>query len=102
MEAGAYLLTVTSASKLLVVADVIQTMVPTHSLTRWSASLTGFNGVVGVSGVLRKSAFPDHAATKKSLEQILSLPFERIVVGHGNVITHDPKTQLARAYEWLG
>ena len=64
--------------------------------------VTSSPGDVVVSGVIRKTAFPDHAATKKSLEQILSLNFERIVVGHGNVITHDPKTQLARAYEWLG
>ena len=90
------------ASKTLVVADLLQNMVPTHTLTRWYATLAGFNGVVGVSGVIRKTAFPDHAATRKSLEQILSLHFERIVVGHGNVITHDPKTQLARAYDWLG
>ena len=29
-------------------------------------------------------------------------PARRIVVGHGSVISNDPKAQLSRAYDWLG
>lgn len=90
------------ASKTLVLADLVQNMVPSHWLTRLYATLSGVNGKVAVLGTIRKTGVTDRAAMKQYLEKILSLDFERIVVGHGDVITHDPKTQLARAYDWLG
>lgn len=89
------------ASKTLVVADLVHHMTPTHRLTRWYASMAGFNGGVALSAVIRKTSFPDEAAARKSIDAVLALDFERIVVGHGSVITQNPKEQLARAYDWL-
>ncbi len=89
------------ASKTLVVADLVHNMTPTHGPTRLYTTLAGFNGKVALSGTIKRTAFPDHAATRRSLEAVLALDFERIVVGHGEVITETPKEKLARAYDWL-
>ncbi len=88
-------------SKTLVLADLVQNMVPSHWFTRLYATLSGVNGKVAVLGPIKKSGFSDHKAMKKHLEQILSFDFDRIIVGHGTVITENPKEQLSRAYEWL-
>ncbi len=89
------------ASKTLVVADLVHHFTPTHRLTRWYASLAGFNGGVAISKVIRSTSFPDKKAARRSVDAVLALDFERIIVGHGTVITQNPKEQLARAYDWL-
>jgi hypothetical protein len=90
------------SSKTLVLADLVQNMVPSHWFTRLYATLSGVNGKVAVLGPIKKSGFSDRKAMRKQLEQILAFDFDRIIVGHGTVITQNPKEQLARAYDWLG
>jgi len=89
-------------SKTLVLADLVQNMVPSHWFTRLYATLSGVNGKVAVLGPIKKSGFSDRKTMRKQLEQILAFDFDRIIVGHGTVITQNPKEQLARAYDWLG
>ncbi|MCU0699960.1 MAG: hypothetical protein MUC96_25925 [Myxococcaceae bacterium] len=89
-------------SRTLVVADAVhQIGRPAHWWTRTYTTLAGFYDRVALSRVIRWSSFADRAAARRSLDRILSLPFQRIVVGHGAVITTDPHRALAEAYAWL-
>lgn len=43
-------------------------------------------------------AWGDRARVRACLERILAWDFERVVVAHGDVITHDAKATVARAW----
>ncbi len=43
----------------------------------------------------------DRAAFRKSLEQILSWPFERVIVAHGGVSETGGRSELERGYAWV-
>jgi hypothetical protein len=61
----------------------------------------GFYDRVALSSVIRLTAFPDHTAARRSLDAVLALPFDRIVVGHGDPITTNAHDALAGVYAWL-
>jgi hypothetical protein len=89
-------------SRTLVVADLVHNVGrPTH---RWTALYTramGFQDRVAVSRVIRWTAFSDRAAARRSVDQLLALPFDRIVVGHGAPLLEGAREALAAAYRWL-
>jgi hypothetical protein len=89
-------------SRTLVVADLVHNV--GRPLHRWTALYTramGFHDRVALSRVLRWAAFSDRAAARRSLDQILALPFDRIVVGHGAPLVDGAREALATAYRWL-
>jgi hypothetical protein len=89
-------------SRTLVLADLVHNIGrPTHGWTRVYTTLAGFWGRVALSRVIRLSAFPDRVAARRSVDLMLSLPFERVVVGHGPPLLQDAKPQLERALAWL-
>jgi hypothetical protein len=61
----------------------------------------GFYDRVAVSRVIRWTAFPDRAAVRRSLDEVLSRPFERLIVGHGAPLAASGREALAAAYAWL-
>ena len=61
----------------------------------------GFYDRVALSRVLRWTAFSDRAAARRSLDDLLARPFDRIVVGHGTPIDAGGRDALAGAYAWL-
>ncbi len=89
-------------SKTLIVADLV------HNVGRpegtWPVLYTkamGFHDRVALSRMIRWTGFADRKAARSSLDHILSLPIERIVVGHGEPVTDDPKGRLTDAFAWL-
>ena len=89
-------------SRTLVVADLV------HNVGRpdgiWPALYTramGFHDRVALSRMIRWTGFSDRAASRASIDRVLALPFDRIVVGHGAPIERGAKQALAEAFEWL-
>jgi hypothetical protein len=89
-------------SRTLVVADLV------HNVGRpedwWTAFYTkrmGFYDRVALSSALRWTAFSDRAAARRSLDELLTFPFERLVVGHGTPVTAKARDALAAAYAWM-
>jgi glyoxylase-like metal-dependent hydrolase (beta-lactamase superfamily II) len=61
----------------------------------------GFHDRVALSRVLRWTSFSDRAAARRSLDAVLALDFERIIVGHGPPIESGAKAALTGAFSWL-
>jgi hypothetical protein len=86
----------------LLVADLVHNVGrPAHAWTSLYARMMGFRDHVAVSRALRATAFPDRAAARRSLDAVLALPFDRLVVGHGEPIATGGREALAAAYAWL-
>ena len=88
-------------SRTLVVADLVFNLrVPAGGripfFLRW---ISGFKRFPGTSRLVRLSV-RDRAAFRKSVEALFAWDFERVVVGHGDVIEHDAKGVLAQALAW--
>ncbi len=86
----------------LVVADLA------HNVGRpedpWAVFYTktmGFYDRVGLSRVLRWTAFSDRSAARRTIDELMSRSFERMVVGHGAPVTSGARESLASAYAWL-
>lgn len=89
------------SSRTLICADLLQnfpTMV--HTPTRLYFKAMGCFGAPGVSRALRWS-IRDRKAARFSVEKILAWDIERIVVGHGEIVTTNAKAALHQAYCWL-
>jgi hypothetical protein len=87
----------------LVVADLVHNIGrPNHLWTKTYTKVMGFYDRVALSRAIRGTAFPDRAAARRSIDALLALPFERLVVGHGAPLTTRAKEALAAAYAWLG
>ena len=86
----------------LLVADLVFNIGrPAHRWTRIYSRMTGFYDRVALSSVLRRLAFSDRTAARRSLDALLARPFERIIVGHGEPVTAQAREALAAAYAWL-
>jgi hypothetical protein len=86
----------------LIVADLVHNVGRPHGL--WSAFYTrmmGFYDRVALSRIIRWTAFSDRKAARRSLDDILILPFEAVIVGHGESITSNAKEAVREAYAWL-
>lgn len=86
----------------LVVADLVHNIgSPPHPWTKVYAGAMGFYDRIALSRMLRWMAFSDRAAARQSIDSLLELPFERVILGHGTPITTDAREALATAYQWL-
>ena len=91
------------ASRTLLVADLVHNIGANHSgWTKFYSRAMGFYDRVALSRVIKWTAFDDRTAARKSVDTILALPFDRVVVGHGDPIVDRPREQLTAALEWLG
>ncbi|MBL8681738.1 MAG: DUF4336 domain-containing protein [Myxococcales bacterium] len=90
------------ASGSAVCADIVHNIGrPEHGWTRTYAKLAGFYDRVAISRIIRWTAFRDRRAARESVDELLALRFERLIVGHGAPIVEDARDQLASAYRWL-
>ena len=90
------------AARTLVVADLVQNLGrPTHGWTATYARAMGFYDRVALSRVIRWTGFDDRRAARRALDRLLSLDFDRLVVGHGAPLGSGGKQALAEAYRWL-
>ena len=90
------------ASRTLVVADLVHNVGrPEGAWARMYTKTMGFYDRVALSRMLRWAAFSDRAAARRSVDAVLALPFDRLVVGHGAPLAAGAKEALAAAYAWL-
>jgi hypothetical protein len=90
-------------SRTLVVADLVHNVGrPSHPWTVLYTRAMGFHDRIAVSRVIRWTAFSDRRAARSSLDQLLALPFDRLVIGHGPALLDGAREALAAAYRWLG
>jgi hypothetical protein len=89
-------------SRTLIVADLVHNIGrPEHAWTRVYTTLAGFYGRVALSRVIRWTGFRDRRAARKSVERALALPFERVVVGHGEPLVEGARASFTAALGWL-
>jgi hypothetical protein len=89
-------------ARTLVVADLVHNVGSDHTgWTKFYTRTMGFYDRVALSSAIRWSAFSDRALARKSVDALLALPFERIVVGHGAPVVTDAREALRNAYAWL-
>jgi hypothetical protein len=89
-------------SRTLVVADLLHNIGrPQHRWTRLYTEAMGFYDRAALSRMIRWTAFTDKAAARRSIDELLSLPFERVIVGHGKPLIDVGRDAVAAAYHWL-
>ncbi|MBT8467449.1 MAG: DUF4336 domain-containing protein [Deltaproteobacteria bacterium] len=89
------------ASRSLIVADVLENFeTSAHWPTRAYLKLGGIHGKPGLSLPLRLF-FRDKKRARRSVDEILSWDFDRIVLAHGDVIESGGRDVLTDAYTWL-
>ena len=90
------------AARTLVVADLVHNVGrPQHSWTKFYTQTMGFYDRVALSKMLRWTAFSDRGAARRSIDELLALPFDRVIVGHGTPLAAAGPEAVAAAYSWL-
>lgn len=89
-------------ARTLVVADLVHNVGrPRHAWTKLYTKTMGFYDRLALSRMIRWTAVSNRAALRRSLDDLLSLPFDRLIVGHGTPIVAGGKEALAKAFSWL-
>ncbi|WP_428310386.1 DUF4336 domain-containing protein [Hydrocarboniphaga sp.] len=89
------------ASRSLITSDLVENFHDNaHAFTRWYLKAGGILGKVGWHPLLRL-VYVNRRKARASLEQILALPFDRVIVAHGDIITTDARETLRQGMSWL-
>ena len=89
-------------ARTLVVADLVHNVGrPQGGWTKLYTRAMGFYDRVALSRMIRWVGFSDRAAARRSLDRLLALPFDRLVVGHGTPLDDGARAAMAAAYAWL-
>lgn len=89
------------ASKTLITSDLVENFkTSAHAPTRFWLWLGGILGHVGWHRVLRV-VYLNRKAARESVDRILALPFERVIIAHGDVIEQNAKETLREGLRWL-
>jgi hypothetical protein len=90
------------ASRSLVVADLAHNIGrPTDGWTKFYTRVMGFYDRVALSRVIRWTAFTDKGATRAGIDTLLSLPFDNMLVGHGEPVLATAHAAFTDVYAWL-
>ncbi len=88
-------------SRTLVTSDLVENFDTSPDLlTRLYLRAAGLHGRVGWSRLLR-GVYRDRPAARRSLERLLALDFDRIVLAHGRVLEHGGPAAVREAFRWL-
>ncbi len=88
-------------SRTLITSDLVENFdTSPHLGTRLYLKAAGVHGRVGWSRFLR-FVYRDRRATRRSLERLLGLDFDRIVLAHGRVLEHGGPAAVREAFGWL-
>jgi Domain of unknown function (DUF4336) len=71
-----------------------------HGLAAWISHLLGVRGTLGMSRTM-KLAIKDKTLFKASVRPLLSLPVQRVILAHDQVIEEDAARKLQHAFAWL-
>ena len=89
------------SSKTLIATDLAFNVGPHHPLlTRIFFRFSGAYGSLSPS-ILERLLLKDRAAFRTSIERVLSWPFERVIVAHGDVKETGGRQELEHGYSWL-
>ena len=89
-------------SRTLVVADLVHNVGrPGHWWTKLYTQSMGFYDRVALSRMIRWTAFSDRAAARRSFNKLMTLPFDRLILGHGEPLSVGAHEALAAAYTWM-
>lgn len=89
------------ATRTLVVTELVFNISrPRGLLAHLFLFLGGCHGRLASSRALRVLV-KDRRAARASAERLLALPFETLVVAHGDIVERDARAQLAQALAWL-
>ena len=89
-------------ARTLVVTDLVHNVGrPRHRWTRLYTRTMGFYDRVALSRAIRWAAIHDQAAMRRSLDEVLAQPFDRLIVGHGTPLEAGGRDALAAAFSWL-
>lgn len=90
------------ASGTAIVADLVHRIGrPEHAWTALYAKAAGFYDRVALSRVIQWTSFHDRAAARRSVDELVALPFDRLIVGHGDALETGGRNALYAAYAWL-
>ena len=88
-------------SRTLITSDLVENFdTSPHLGTRLYLKAAGLHGHVGWSRFLRL-VFRDRRATQRSLDRLLGLDFDRIILAHGRVLEHGGPAAVREAFRWL-
>lgn len=89
------------ASKTLISSDLIENFSShTHAPTRIYLRLGGMLGKAGWHPMMRL-VYVNRKAARASIERILALPFERVIIAHGDIITTNARDTVREGLAWL-
>lgn len=90
-----------AASRSLISSDLVENFHGhDHGFTRWYLRMGGILDKVGWHPLLRL-LYVRRAKARASLQRVLALPFERLILAHGEIITQDAHAQLRAGLAWL-
>jgi hypothetical protein len=85
----------------LVLTDLLFCFAESHrGVTALVSKLLGVRGQLGMSRTM-KLATKDKKALALSVSPLLSLPVQRVIVAHDQIIDKQPSEKLKRAFAWL-
>jgi hypothetical protein len=89
------------ATRTLITVDLVENFSHhDHAITRWYLKLGGIYGRAGWHRLLRMTYFNRRKA-RASMQRILALPFERVLVAHGDNIERDAGRVIREGLRWL-
>ena len=89
-------------ARTLLVADLVHNIGrPAHTWTALYTRMMGFYDRVALSRMIRWAAFYNRSAARRSLENLLTLPFDHLIVGYGAPKRSNGREAIAAAYNWL-
>jgi hypothetical protein len=89
------------ASRTLISSDLVENFAGSdHALTRLYLRLGGILGKVSWHPLLRPLYYR-RAKARADVERILDLPFETVIIGHGDIITRDARSSVRSGLAWL-
>lgn len=90
------------ASGSLILTDLLFCFSPrTPFLSSIVSRVLGVHDVLGMSRTM-KLAVKDKQALARPVAPLTSLPLERVIVAHDQIVNDQPAAKLARALAWLG
>lgn len=89
------------SSKTLITSDLVENFkTADHAPTRFWLWLGGILGKVSWHRVLRV-VYWNRRAARQSIDAVLALPFERVIIAHGDLIETDAQATLREGMSWL-
>lgn len=89
------------ATRTLIASDLVENFHHAdHAPTRWYLKFGGIFGKPGWHRLMRV-VYRDRKAARASIERILALPFERVVLAHGELLTQRAREQVREGLAWL-